>query len=99
MPFVKEGDLIQLPGPGPAVGLVLSVRTSSEPDMRSQLVIDGNPVDCNAHYVAEVWVEERAVWYKFDVGFYWEGGGCQVHTTTARRLNTHEGWTRVGIFR
>ena len=98
MPFVKKGDLVQLrDGPGPIVAVVLQVHTSSEPDMRSQLVLDGNPVDCNAHYVASLWVGEESVRYKFDVRFFWEVRSCHVDVISVRRVGTYDPWTRAKI--
>ena len=94
MPFVKRGDLVDL---GPIVAVVLQVHTSSEPHMGSQLVMDGNPVDCNAHYVASLLVGEDTVQYKFDVRFFWESRGCHVDVITVRRPGTGDGWKRVRI--
>ena len=98
MPFVKKGDLVQLrDGPGPIVAVVLEVHTRSEPHMGSQLVMDGNPVDCNAHYVASLLVGEEAVRYKFDVRFWWETRECHVDMITVRRVGTYDPWSRVRI--
>ena len=94
MPFVKRGDLVQL---GPVFAVVLEVHTSSEPSMGSQLVLDGNPIDLDAHYVASLWIEGAAVRYKFDVRFFWHAKECRVDIVTARRLGTRDPWTRVQI--
>ena len=94
MPFVKKGDLVDL---GPIVAVVLDVHTRSEPHMGSQLVLDGNPVDCTAHYVASLLVGENTVRYKFDVRFFWEIRWCHVDVISARRVGTHDPWTRVKI--
>ena len=37
---------------GSDTAVVLEVHTSQEPHMSSQLVLDGNPVECTAHYEA-----------------------------------------------
>ena len=63
--------------------------------MGSQLVLDGNPVDLNAHYVASLWVEEEAVRYKFDVRFFWESRWCRVDQISVRRVGTGDPWSRV----
>ena len=75
MPFIRKGDLLDMGG---MVGLVIKVHTRVEPQMSSQLVLDGNPVDCNAHYVATVWVDGEHTRYKFDVRFFWESKWCHV---------------------
>ena len=96
MPFVKRGDLVQLRDTAdPIVAVVLEVHTSREPHMGSQLVLDGNPVDLNAHYVASLWVEEEAVRYKFDVRFFWESRWCRVDQISVRRVGTGDPWSRV----
>ena len=98
MPFVKKGDLVHLrDGPGPIVAVVLEVHTRSEPHMGSQLVMDGNPITCSAHYVALVLIEERRVRYKFDVRFEWNHSTCRIDTITARRVGTHDPWIRAQI--
>ena len=94
MPFIKKGDLVNL---GPAVAVVIQVHTSSEPPMGSQLVLDGNPVDCAAHYVASLLIEGKWVRYKFEVRFFWESRWCRVDVITTRRVGTLDPWSRVEI--
>ena len=100
MPFVKKGDLVHLrDGPGPIVAVVLEVHTRSEPHMGSQLVLDGNPIDCTAHYVASLLVEGSPVRYKFDVRFWWETRACRVNRISVRPVGTHQPWSCVEILR
>ena len=81
----------------PIVAVVLEVHTSREPHMGSQLVLDGNPVDLNAHYVASLLVDGDPCRYKFDVRFWWETRECHVDVITVRRVGTHDPWTRAKI--
>lgn len=96
MPFVKRGDLIV---GGSDTAVVLEVHTSQEPHMSSQLVLDGNPVECTAHYVASLLLEGEPCRYKFEVRFWWESRGCRVEGVTLRRVGTHDPWSPVQILR
>ena len=90
LPLVRIGDLFDM---GPlGCGPVLDVLSSREPVLGSQLVMDGNPIKCNAGYVAILLLKGAPFTIEVGVWFVWEEGEVREEEMTWKRGGSFDPW-------
>ena len=84
LPLVKPGDLFDMGVLG--CGPVMEVTMSREPCLHNQLVMDGNPIKCNAGYHAVLLIGGEPFPVEVGVWFVWEDREiCEVEMTWKRK--------------
>ena len=93
LPFVKPGDLFDMGVLG--CGPVLEVPMSREPCLGNQLVMDGNPIKCNAGYHAVLLIGGAPFPIEVGVWFVWERGCAREVDMTWKRRGSFDPWCQM----
>ena len=90
LPLVKQGYLFDM---GPlGCGPVVEVTMSREPCLGNQLVMDEDPIECNAGYHAVLLLQGVPFPIEVTAWFHWSGGEVRGEEIRWKRQGTYEPW-------
>lgn len=90
LPLLKRGDLFDMGVLG--CGPVMEVTMSREPVLGNQLVMDGNPIECNAGYHAVMLLLGEPFPIEVEAWFHWSGGEVCHPKIRWKRRGAYEPW-------
>ena len=93
LPLVKQGDLFDMGVLG--CGPVMEVTMSREPVLGNQLVMDGNPIECNAGYHAILLLGGEPFPIEVEAWFHWSGGEVCHSEIRWKRRGSYGPWGRM----
>ena len=93
LPLLKRGDLFDMGALG--CGPVMEVTMRREPCLGNQLVMDGNPIECNAGYHAVLLLGGEPFPIEVEAWFHWSGGEVVSSELRWKRRGAYDPWGRM----